>query len=204
MGEEITLIEIATEQSVKPAQIKSILDLPVTTAGKTVLTEDQIDTVRTADFAAPVAPIAPVVAPVVVEAPVTAPAAPVDETVIFFWREGKNTTFNVKDGTSFTTNKLNQQIEVGTLYKTTKSVIRLSTEADGAAIDYLRKHKKNEANGGRLFGEMQTGSVADSDKGTAMDKLMLMDIKSLAQMAGGTIADERKSKGTLITEILEG
>lgn len=127
--------------------------------------------------------------------------------VTFYWRDGKNITFSVKQGEgSELVNTPSGVVSVahdGMFYKTKDSVIKLEKKVDAKAIAYLRAHKGNEANGGREFGEFDNSKVESSDKGATLEKLMSLDVKTLANMAGGGIAATRKPKGQLISEIME-
>ena len=108
------------------------------------------------------------------------------KTVTFFWKNKQNLTFHAG----------------GRLYATVKSVLKLDPKDDAEAITKLRAHKKNEANKGRGFAELKAGQNANSDKGKTMDELWELDIATLANMVGGSVSDTRKSKGTLVAEIM--
>jgi len=116
-----------------------------------------------------------------------APAEPKAPGVVtFFWKNKQNLTFHAG----------------GRLYATVKSVLKLDPKDDAEAITKLRAHKKNEANKGRGFAELKAGQNANSDKGKTMDELWELDIATLANMVGGSVSDTRKSKGTLVAEIM--
>lgn len=134
-----------------------------------------------------------VVEPVVVQEEVKKPS---DGIVRFYWRDGRNTTFTIRGDI------VNGVQQNGRFYKTEKSVIRLHEKADAKAINYLRAHAGNEANGGKDFGEFDAAKLELTEKGSMIDKLMALDIKTLAQMVGGGVAATRRSKGQLISEIL--
>jgi hypothetical protein len=117
------------------------------------------------------------------------------ETVIFYWRDNKNQSFTIKGEV------VGGVQGNGQFYKSDRSVLRLNAADDRKAIAYLRGHKGNEANGGRDFGEYKLEEMEGSEKGSAIDRLMSMDQRTLAEMAGGGAAI-RRTKGQLIAEIL--
>lgn len=108
------------------------------------------------------------------------------EHVLFYWKEGKNATFSCN----------------GKLLKSQRSSIRLDRKKQAAEIEFLRKHKTNEANGGNEFCEMDIKN-GTSSLGDSIDELMLLSVETLANMVGGKVADFAKSKGVLIGEILD-
>ena len=111
---------------------------------------------------------------------------------IFFWKDNQEFSFIVPGDI------VDKVQEPGQFYKTTKSVLKLDLVTDAKAIKKLRSHKKFNL----AFGELGSLKDVETDMGKSIDKLMALDIKTLANMVGGTVADTRKSKGTLIAEIL--
>jgi hypothetical protein len=105
------------------------------------------------------------------------------DDITFYWRDGRNASF----------------LANGKLYKSENSILRLSLKKDGPAIAYLKQHKTNNANGGIEFGEFEIDSSGKSD-GSAIDKLLAMDVKTMASMLGRAYNGE--SRGVLIGELL--
>lgn len=124
--------------------------------------------------------------------------APEKKQVVFFWKDKRNLSFSVP--TIMGADK--RIVKEGSFYMSENSVLRLNVGVDDEAIEILRKHRGNEANGGNAFAEMDSLVPKDKDQGTNLDKLMALEINTLANMVGGAVADFRKSKGQLITEIL--
>ena len=120
-----------------------------------------------------------------------------DKAVCFYWKNGQNITFTA--GEIIQNGKV---IVAGKLYKTKNSVLRLNPIEDAEAVKHLKAHKNNEANGGLLFTSLKPEDIKESDSGKLLDRLMKMDDKSLAELNGGGVVNMRKSKGTLIAEIL--
>jgi hypothetical protein len=117
------------------------------------------------------------------------------EVVTFYWRDNKNQSFTIKGEV------VGGVQGNGQFYKSDRSVLRLNATDDRKAIAYLRQHHGNEANGGRDFGEYKIEEMENSEKGSAIDRLMALDHRTLAEMAGGGVAI-RRTKGQLIAEIL--
>ena len=66
----------------------------------------------------------------------------------------------------------------------------------------MRKHPKNECNGGTEFAEIN--GEMESAKECVLDKLMKLDKSSLLNMLSDrTIADNNKTEGQLIMKIME-
>jgi hypothetical protein len=106
---------------------------------------------------------------------------------VFYWIEGRNIEFLVN----------------GALYASKQSVLKLDSSKDAEAIKYLEKHKDNEKNGGRIFAELSNEISTEEDSGKFVDKLLTMSVDQLAEMVGGGIANRRRSKGSLINEIVK-
>ena len=146
-------------------------------------------------------------APKITEAPADEPAneipkddpseeeAPADDgKVTFYWKEGRNQRFliTVKEATAQTPK---QTVAISS----TKSVLVLDSKdpVEAKAIARLRKMPRYKMD----FDEVSSRKANVSDKGSRIDELMALDQKTLAQMAGGTVQDFRKTKGELIAEL---
>jgi hypothetical protein len=163
------------------------LELVLTTAGTTVLTPEQVA----------IAKVSLVLVPEVAE--VAEKVVAKVKEVIFFWIEGRNQQFIVPSG------KMDAQGKSikGVNYKTVNSVIKLDPVKDAGAIKHLQAHAKNEVNGGRIFKQMESLSLDTSERGNTMDKLLGYGQKTLAEMAGGGIDNQRLSVGELIVKLMD-
>ena len=64
---------------------------------------------------------------------------------------------------------------------------------------YLREHKDNNANGGRVFVELSADIDGETNRGILLDKLIEMDVQQLRKICGGSLELEIiHSKGQLI------
>jgi len=117
-----------------------------------------------------------------------------DGKVTFYWKEGRNQRFliTVKEATAQTPK---QTVAISS----TKSVLVLDSKdpIEAKAIARLRKMPRYKKD----FDEVSSRKANVSDKGARIDELMALDQKTLAQMAGGTVQDFRKTKGELIAEL---
>jgi len=121
-----------------------------------------------------------------------APAAP--ERVTFYWKNGRNQTILIVTQEA-TKDKKKQSVAIAS--KKGVLILDPSNPVEAKAIARLRKMPKYK----KEFDEVNSRKVVPSEKGARIDELMELDQKTLAQMAGGTVPDFRKTKGELIAEL---
>jgi len=131
-----------------------------------------------------------------VQVPVKVPV-PAETKVVFYWRKFHSPRFIIKDkdGRSITRVARNNVL---TLDQKNKD--------DSIVISYLRAHSDNEKNGGIEFGELDARPIGSEDSspiGERIDRLLEMEFPALATLSGGGLTSGRKSRGTLIAEILK-
>lgn len=162
MNEEYTIKTLAEKLSVKPKNVKEVLGLAPTTAGDTVLEEDQI-------------------AKVVSEIDAIPKAEPVKkgkEPVIFYWRKGRNQEF-VNGGKLYRTTKSAMKLDP---VEDAGAIAWLKARKDfGRAFDELGKMNEGSTLLDELM-ELETptlvalagGTVADShlSRGKLITKIM--------------------------------
>lgn len=111
--------------------------------------------------------------------------------VVFYWRRWHSPRFLIKSGGK------------NLRYSAKNNILSLNPEKDADMIAYLRARADNEANGGVEFAELDVRQVEGSNLGAQMDKLYGMDTQALAALVGGGVKNSRKTKGELISMILE-
>jgi len=117
-----------------------------------------------------------------------------EEKITFYWKDGRNQRFliTISEATK-------DAPKHSVAYASAKSVLVLDPKdkLDAKAIARLRKMPKYK----KEFDEVSSRKSEVSDKGARLDELMALDQKTLAQLAGGTVPDFRKTKGELIVEL---
>ena len=175
--EEYTIETLAAELGIDRPILKKILKLQSTMPNATVLTAEQVETVKAA-----VAPDGSQSEPPAPSAQPTPPAPkPVEkDEVVFCWPKMKKASFSIgrKDDAGNVLPAIRRQAVNG--------VMRLSNKNkdDAIMIAHLRKHGANQANGGTRFAEFKGAIDSDGTKvGGRIQELMAMQPRTLTQLA---------------------
>jgi len=175
--EEYTIETLAAELGIDRPVLKEILELQSTMPNATLLTSEQVETVRAA-IAPSGATSAP---PTAAKAPTAAPKPAEKDEVVFCWPKMKKAAFSIgrRDDDGNLLPAIRRQAVNG--------VMRLSkkNKEDAIMIAHLRKHGANQANGGTRFAEFK-GSIEQSGTkvgGRIQELLMAMQPRTLTQLA---------------------
>jgi len=179
----------AKEEGIKSWHVKSddVLSEELAEKRAKPVAEDEV-VVREAPKAAP-APVAPKPAP---------PKPEVEEAegnVTFYWKGGRNIEFSIETKAA---TKISQREAVS--FASTDSVLVLDSAnpVEKQAIAKLRKDPMFKID----FDEVEHRRVAPDKKGAKLDELMELDKNVLVQMVGGSVQDNRKTRGELIQQIM--
>ena len=120
----------------------------------------------------------------------------VEGNVTFYWKNGRDVEFSVETVAATATTA--RQAE---WFYSQDSVLVLDPRiaVQAKAIEKLRKDPKYKVE----FAEVAHRRAAVEEKGARLDELMELDHSVLVQMVGGSVQDHRKSKGELITQIMD-